>query len=141
MTEKSKPGPEEERIEIEGDWEDAVEKALKKKRPKNGWPKPNKGGLAMDFIKNREKATAERKAGKNKVLDRICAKTGIDKDKLIWIDSLDDGPRLRVFAGGAQKDFDKFSNRGLADYPSDRPNPSVDDETDKVISWIEGQKT
>ena len=35
---KEKRGPKPERVKIEGDWEEAVEKALKKKRPKEGWP-------------------------------------------------------------------------------------------------------
>jgi len=36
---KSKPGPEEERLKLEGDWQDNIGKALKKKRPDGGWPK------------------------------------------------------------------------------------------------------
>ena len=40
-----KPGPDPERVKIEGDWfegnwEDAVEKAPGKKRPAEGWPDP-----------------------------------------------------------------------------------------------------
>ena len=38
--EKSR-GPKPERIKIDEDWEDAVEKALRKEKPKEGWPKPN----------------------------------------------------------------------------------------------------
>ena len=38
---KRKPGPEAERVKIEGDWEDAVDVALRKKRPVGGWPKPD----------------------------------------------------------------------------------------------------
>jgi len=34
------PGPEPEILKIEGDWKDAVKKALSKKRPAEGWPKP-----------------------------------------------------------------------------------------------------
>jgi hypothetical protein len=34
----SKPDP----VKIDGDWEDAVGRALKKPRPKEGWPKPEK---------------------------------------------------------------------------------------------------
>ena len=37
--EKNKRGPKPETLKIEGDWEDAVGKALKKPRPKEGWPK------------------------------------------------------------------------------------------------------
>ncbi|HEV2329842.1 MAG TPA: hypothetical protein VGY56_13750 [Verrucomicrobiae bacterium] len=32
-------GPEPERLKIEGDWVDAIDTALKKKRPPGGWPK------------------------------------------------------------------------------------------------------
>jgi len=35
-----KRGPEPERVKIAGNWKSAVEKALKKERPKDGWPKP-----------------------------------------------------------------------------------------------------
>jgi len=35
----AKPGPKPETLKIEGNWKDAVDKALKKKRPKAGWPK------------------------------------------------------------------------------------------------------
>lgn len=38
---KPKPaGPEPERSKPEGDWMQAVEKALKKKQPVAGWPEP-----------------------------------------------------------------------------------------------------
>jgi len=46
MTQKKKnpdnsdPGPEPERLKIEGNWEAAAGKAIKKKRPEGGWPKP-----------------------------------------------------------------------------------------------------
>jgi len=36
---KKKRGPKEERLRIEGNWKEALKKALKKKRPKEGWPK------------------------------------------------------------------------------------------------------
>jgi len=39
---KQKPGPEADTIKIEGDWEDAAKRALGKKRPAKGWPKPKK---------------------------------------------------------------------------------------------------
>jgi hypothetical protein len=35
-----KLGPKPERLAIPGDWETAVEKALKTPRPPGGWPKP-----------------------------------------------------------------------------------------------------
>lgn len=39
---KKKPGPDPDHLKLEGDWEDAMKKALEKKRPKEGWPKPDK---------------------------------------------------------------------------------------------------
>lgn len=36
------PGPKPETLKIKGDWKDAVKKALAKKRPAGGWPKPGK---------------------------------------------------------------------------------------------------
>jgi hypothetical protein len=33
------PGPEAERLKLEGNWKDNVRTALGKKRPKDGWPK------------------------------------------------------------------------------------------------------
>ena len=36
----SKPGPDAERVKVDKPWGDAVKEALKKKRPKDGWPKP-----------------------------------------------------------------------------------------------------
>ena len=41
---KQKTGPEPDRVKLSGDWEKAVGKALKKPRPKEGWPKPEKKG-------------------------------------------------------------------------------------------------
>ena len=38
---EAKPGPEPERLKVEGDWEKAMEKAMKKKKPAEGWPKPS----------------------------------------------------------------------------------------------------
>ena len=35
----NKPGPEPERVKVDGDWKDAVALALRKKRPKGGWPR------------------------------------------------------------------------------------------------------
>ena len=37
---KRGPGPEPERLKIEGDWEEAMKRALGKKRPSEGWPRP-----------------------------------------------------------------------------------------------------
>ena len=39
---KGRTGPKPERVKIEGDWESAVEKALKKPKPAEGWPDPPK---------------------------------------------------------------------------------------------------
>lgn len=36
--EPNKPGPEPDRLQIEGEWEEAVDRALDKKRPVDGWP-------------------------------------------------------------------------------------------------------
>jgi hypothetical protein len=35
-------GPDPERVKIHGDWKDAMGKALKKKRPTEGWPNEKK---------------------------------------------------------------------------------------------------
>ena len=35
---KRKPGPKPERVKIEGNWEDAIDQALAKEKPKDGWP-------------------------------------------------------------------------------------------------------
>jgi len=44
MTEQKskKTGPIPDRVKVEGDWEEAIGKALKKPRPKDGWPEPEK---------------------------------------------------------------------------------------------------
>jgi hypothetical protein len=36
---KQKPGPKEERLQIQGDWKDAVKRSFQKKKPIEGWPK------------------------------------------------------------------------------------------------------
>ncbi len=36
------PGPDAERLEIEGDWKERLAEALRKTRPKESWPKPEK---------------------------------------------------------------------------------------------------
>lgn len=33
------PGPAPHTLKLEGDWQDAVRKSLKKKKPAEGWPK------------------------------------------------------------------------------------------------------
>lgn len=41
MSERTqKPGPDPSRVKIDGDWEEAVKRALGKKRPPEGWPRP-----------------------------------------------------------------------------------------------------
>ncbi len=39
---KKKAGPKPDRVKIDKGWEDAIGDALKKKRPAEGWPKPEK---------------------------------------------------------------------------------------------------
>ena len=40
---KKKPGPVPDRVKLdEPDWEEAIDKALKKERPPEGWPKHDK---------------------------------------------------------------------------------------------------
>ena len=38
-SDKQKSGSKPDTVIIEGDWEDSVERTLKKERPKEGWPK------------------------------------------------------------------------------------------------------
>ena len=45
-SEKPKPGPEPERLKLEGDWKDQLAQAIEKMRPKGGWPKPRKKATA-----------------------------------------------------------------------------------------------
>jgi len=40
--EKKPPGAHPETLAIEGNWKDAMKKALQKKRPAEGWPKPKR---------------------------------------------------------------------------------------------------
>jgi hypothetical protein len=42
MKKKTKSGPVPDRVKIEQDWEKAMADAMKKKRPKEGWPKAEK---------------------------------------------------------------------------------------------------
>lgn len=37
---RGKTGPKEQRLKLRGDWQGLIGKALAKKRPKKGWPKP-----------------------------------------------------------------------------------------------------
>jgi hypothetical protein len=39
-TASKKRGPKKERLKIEGDWKDAVKRALRTKMPEGGWPTP-----------------------------------------------------------------------------------------------------
>ncbi len=39
---KKKTGPKADNLKIEGDWTEAMGKAVKKKRPTDGWPKSDK---------------------------------------------------------------------------------------------------
>ena len=34
------PGPEADRLKLDGDWKEATKKALAKERPPEGWPNP-----------------------------------------------------------------------------------------------------
>lgn len=38
--ERRTPGPQPDRLKLNGDWKDAAKKALKKERPPEGWPSP-----------------------------------------------------------------------------------------------------
>gem|GEM_PF-2954927 len=38
-TTKAKPGPKPQMLKIKGNWEEAVTKSFKKKKPPAGWPK------------------------------------------------------------------------------------------------------
>ena len=40
--EPNKPGPKPNHLKIEGDWQEAIKKAVEKKKPKNGWPDKDK---------------------------------------------------------------------------------------------------
>ena len=45
---KRNPGPRPAHVKIEGDWEQAIGRALKKNRPKGGWPKPTEKDKKKD---------------------------------------------------------------------------------------------
>ena len=40
----SKTGPKPDHLKIDGDWEDAMKKAMGKEKPKEGWPKDEEKG-------------------------------------------------------------------------------------------------
>jgi hypothetical protein len=40
---KNTPGPKPDHLKLEGDWEEAVAKAVRKKKPEEGWPDDKKG--------------------------------------------------------------------------------------------------
>jgi hypothetical protein len=44
MSKKKKhtPGPDPDRLKLDGNWRDAVRKAVRKRRPKKGWPREKK---------------------------------------------------------------------------------------------------
>lgn len=46
--EKRNTGPVPDRVKIDQDWEEAMADAMKKKRPKEGWPKPEKEKKSKD---------------------------------------------------------------------------------------------
>jgi len=39
---KKQRGPKPDNLKLEGDWQEAVKTAIKKKKPKNGWPDKQK---------------------------------------------------------------------------------------------------
>ena len=55
-TREKKPGPDADRVAIEGDWREAVKKAVGIEKPPAGWPKPGKGSAG-----GRKKPTTPRK--------------------------------------------------------------------------------
>jgi len=38
----TKKGPEPDRLVLDGSWQNAMGKAIKKEKPKEGWPEPDK---------------------------------------------------------------------------------------------------
>ncbi len=93
--------------------------------------------MPMNLNKNLE----NRKEGAKRVLDRIRYETGIDKDKLIWVDSLNSYEpkyRLRVFAGDGQQDF-VFTDENLSNYA--KGQLIVDHTLADIIYWIKDRTT
>ena len=39
---RKKPGPKEDKLKINGDWEKAIGKAIRKEKPADGWPDKDK---------------------------------------------------------------------------------------------------
>ena len=39
---KDKPGPKPDRLKIEGDWEEAAKRLVRKQKPPEGWPEQEK---------------------------------------------------------------------------------------------------
>ena len=54
--EKTSPGPEADRLVLDGDWQDAVKRAVGVKRPVDGWPKPEKNRAAKPAKRTGRKA-------------------------------------------------------------------------------------
>jgi len=40
---RNKPGPKPDHLKLEGDWGEAVKKAIRKGKPPDGWPDEKKG--------------------------------------------------------------------------------------------------
>ena len=40
---RNKPGPKPDHLKLQGDWEEAVQKAIRKEKPEEGWPDDKKG--------------------------------------------------------------------------------------------------
>ncbi len=60
MESKPKPGPDADRLQIEGDWHDAVKKALGAKKPEGGWPEPEPRKKAGKAKKKAARGRAKR---------------------------------------------------------------------------------
>ncbi len=90
---------------------------------------------------NLNKNLENRKEGAKRVLDRIRYETGIDRNKLIWVDPLRSYQpkyRLRVFAGDGQKDF-VFTDENLSNYA--KGQLIVDHTLADIIYWIKDRTT
>lgn len=47
MKKKKPTGPKPYRLKVDGDWDDAMKSAVKKKKPPEGWPKPDEQGTPV----------------------------------------------------------------------------------------------